>query len=128
MNRLEALTDALMSQTGFLDPRSEEYRCRNPLGLKAFSMKHPHNDQGLRIFKNFTAGYVAGLFDVRVKCSGESRAKVDKESSLKELLRCMSKPTDKAHEVAEFLKQALNDDGISADTPLSYFVENGNAG
>jgi hypothetical protein len=116
-----------MSQTGYLDPASEEYRCRNPLALKAYSGKHEHNGSGLRVFKNLQAGYIAGIFDLKVKCTGNSRAKVDKDSTLKELLRCYSRPNDTALEIAEFLKKALNDDAISADTQLSYFAENGDA-
>lgn len=125
MNRIEALADAISACTGYTDPASEEYQCRNPLSLKAFSVKHEKTDSGLRAFKNLESGHKAGLYDLKVKCAGDSRARVSKDSSLKELIRCYSMPNQTVDYVVVFLKKALGDDTITPETPLHYFIERG---
>jgi hypothetical protein len=128
ISRIEALADAISACTGYTDPASEEYQCRNPLSLKAYSVKHEKTESGLRMFKNLESGHKAGLFDLTVKCEGDSRARVGKDSSLKELIRCYSMPNQTVDYVVVFLKKALGDETISSETPLHYFVErNGNA-
>jgi len=128
MNRLEALADAIAACTNYSDPASEEYQCRNPLALKTFTPKHEKSESGLRVFKRFESGHKAALYDLQVKCAGDSRAKVTKDSSLKELIRCYSMPNQIVDYVVVFLKKALQDETISAETQLHYFVEkNGHA-
>lgn len=128
MLKLEALADALTACTGYTDPTSEEYQCRNPLALKAISVKHKRSESGLRVFSNFESGHKASLFDLKTKCTGESRAKLSKDPTLKELIRCYSMPNQTVDYVVVFLKKALGDEQISSDMPLSYFVErNANA-
>jgi len=122
MKRLQALADALTSCTGFHDPESETYQCRNPLALKAFSLKHKRNDSGLRIFDSLDDGYKAALYDLHVKCSGKSRAKVKEDSPLKLLIRCLSMPHSDTERVTIFLRKALQDQSINSETPLSYFT------
>jgi hypothetical protein len=128
MNKLEALADAISACTAYTDPASEEYQCRNPLALKAFTPKHEKTESGLRVFKNFESGHKAALYDLKVKCQGDSRARVSKDSLLKELIRCYSMPDQTVDYVVVFLKKALSDGAISGETPLYYFVErNGHA-
>lgn len=128
MKKLEALADAITACTGYANPASEEYQCRNPLSLKAFSPTHEKTESGMRIFPNLESGYAAALFDLKMKCSGESRAKVKKDSNLKELVRCYSMPNPIADRIADFLQKALGDTSITAETRLEYFVErNGHA-
>lgn len=128
MNKLEALADAISACTGYTDPASEEYQCRNPLALKALSPKHEKTDSGLRVFKCFESGHKAALYDLKVKCAGDSKAKLSKDPLLKELLRCYSMPNQMVDYVAVFLKKALQDETITGETPLHYFIErNGHA-
>ena len=127
VNRVEALADAIAACTAYTDPASEEYQCRNPLALKVFSQKHEKTESGLRVFKNFESGHKAALYDLRIKCEGDSRARVSKESSLKELIRCYSMPNQTVDYVVVFLKKALGDESVSPDMPLSYFVETNHA-
>ena len=128
MTRLEALLDAITASTGYLNPESEEYQCRNPLALKAFLPQQKKTDSGLRIFDRFESGHKAALYDLQVKCGGDSRAKIETGSPLRHLIRCYSMPDAVVDSVVEFLRKALGED-VSADTPLHYFVErNGHAG
>ena len=129
MMRLEALADALTASTGYLDPASDEYQCRNPLALKAFLPQQKKLESGLRVFERFESGHKAALYDLQVKCGGDSRAKIEKDSPLRHLIRCYSMPDQTIDSIVEFLRKALPGEPISADTPLKYFVEgNGHAG
>jgi len=120
MNRLEALVDAIAAVNGFKDPDSPAYRARNPLGLKNFSS----GSQGkLRHFNSLLGGYGAALYDLSVKCSGKSRAKLDEQFDLRGLIRVYSLPDQTSMYVARFLRKALKDDSIKETTGLSYFVE-----
>lgn len=129
MNRIEALADAISACTGYQDPASEEYQCRNPLALKSYTVRHKKTDSGLRVFSNLESGHKAALYDLKVKCSGDSRARVREDSSLKELIRCYSMPNQTVDYVVVFLRKAIGDETISPETPLKYFAEgNGHAG
>jgi hypothetical protein len=150
MNRIEALTDGLCRMTDFSDPSSAIYRYRNPLGLRVFCVHgkgvgrceicpagHPligriwrerewDHSTGVRVFHTLMDGYQASLFDVKMKCSGKSHAAILESSPLSEL--CISygisgsRPADA---LAKFLRRALDDDSIRADTAVSFFVNGG---
>ncbi len=120
---LEALADALAKYSGWHDPESAAYQNRNPGALKAFTMKHHRDEAGMRVFYSHMDGYQALLFDLTVKCSGMSRTRLKKASVLRDLMVVYGQPATAADYVAKFLRKAMRDQCISADTPLSQFVE-----
>jgi hypothetical protein len=147
MNKLEALTDGLCRMTEFSDPSSVLYRYRNPLGLRVFCIHgkgvgrcelcpagHPligriwrerawDHATGMRVFSTLIDGYQASLFDVRMKCSGKSHAAISQSSPLTEL--CISYAiggTRPADALAKFLRRALDEDLIRADTMVGFFL------
>jgi len=120
MKRLEVLLDAIAAVNGFKDPESPVYRARNPLALRYFNNGFAGN---LRKFPSLLGGYGAGLYDLKVKCSGESRAKLEDQFNLKGLIRVYSLPDQTVIYVTRFLRKALNDESIKDTTELSYFVE-----
>lgn len=121
MKRLEVLLDAIASVNGFKDPESQAYQCRNPLGLKEFRDGICQNK--LRRFPSLLGGYGAALYDLKVKCSGESRAKLDEQFDLRGLVRVYSMPDQSVIYIARFLRKALRDETIRENTSLKYFVE-----
>ena len=123
MRRLEALADAMMHYSGYGNPDSAAYRTRNPGLLKAFSQRHPRNDEGHRVFRSFVDGYQALLYDLEIKCAGKSRSKLAPDSTLVDLMRAYGLPDTQASFVAKYLKKALLDESVSAVQPLSYFNE-----
>lgn len=123
ISRIEVLADALIAKTQFSDPESEEYQCRNPMALKQFTFRHEATESGVRKFSNLEAGYKAACFDLQLKCTGKSQAKVKAESPLRHLIRCYSMPDHCVDDVVNFLRRALNDETITSDTQLRYFVE-----
>lgn len=124
MTRLEALLDAIAAFNGFKDPESHAYQARNPLMLKQFE-NGLYRDR-LRRFGSFVHGYQAAIYDLNVKCSGKSRAKLDDPPTLQGLIRVYSLPDGTANYVARYLRKALKDEQIRESTELRYFVENHN--
>jgi hypothetical protein len=122
---IEGLAEAIIKYSGYLEPSSELHAARNPGGLRATSMRHAKNEQGHRIFNSFIDGVQALLFDLQTKLSGKSWAELSPESTLKDLAVAYSLPDTTGSAWARFLRAALHDQSISAETPLSYFTDKG---
>ena len=130
MNRVEALTEALIKYTRYSEPESSEYKFRNPLGLRWYptASDHDHDEAtGLRIFGSLVDGYQAALFDVKLKVAGKSRAGLKGNDTLIDLCRSYSMPDGTAAYVAKFLRKALGMDHLNERTHLEYFAENSHA-
>jgi hypothetical protein len=126
VNRVEAIVDALGKVNGMSNPLSEAYNLRNPLLIRSFARpgKHETDESGKRIFSSLLSGYKAGLFDVSLKIEGKSRAGLKPTDTLTNLLGVYNiKELGGIHTIVSFLRQALKDQSISRDTPLSYFME-----
>lgn len=128
MKKIEALADAIGKLNGCpCDPESEAYRLRNPLLIPSWALlgKHETDEKGRRIFTSLLNGYKAGLFDLQMKISGNSRTKTVKpQSPLSALLACYSITSlGSIDYILSFLRRALQDKEITADTPVSYFAE-----
>jgi hypothetical protein len=123
VSRLEALADAIAHYSGWTNPESEAYQARNPGALPAISSKHIRNAKGQRVFRSMLDGYQALLFDLAIKCSGHSHTRLKPISTLRELMLAYHQPDTTGKFVAKYLKRALQDEQISENTPLRYFVE-----
>jgi len=122
MKRLEALADGFAKLYGAGEPQSEAYQLRNPLMLKAFAPKHERDKKGNRRFKTYIAGYENGLLDLKIKCSGKSRAKLTSESPLIDLVHVYGNPSGTIRFLVKFLRHALNDDSIPENVTLGWFL------
>lgn len=126
VNRIEALLDSIASLKGWTNPDSISFQIRNPLLVSSFSRpgKNEITDEGYRIFPSALAGIRACEFDLTLKCSGESRAGLKKTDTLKNLLGVFGiKELGGIQAIVKFLRRALKTQDVSADTPLSWFVE-----
>lgn len=124
ITRIEALADALAYYHKSHEPDSQAYQNRNPGNLRAISFKHPRDEKGQRVFNSVLDGYQALLFDLKIKCSGQSRAyKFATESTLETLLAAYGQPKPAAKYVAKQITKALNFE-VRLDTPLGFFLEN----
>lgn len=110
-----------------MDPQSDAYHLRNPGLLRAFSPKHTRDEKGRRVFVSFVAGYENLLLDLRIKCSGQSRAKLTPDSALVDLLHVYGNPTSATRYIINFLRHALKDPDIPETVKLSWFLEDANA-
>lgn len=123
MTRIEALCDAFCKMKGWHDPLSQAYQLRNPMMLRAFSPKHEKTEDGFRVFKSFSSGYDNGVIDLKIKCSGGSRAKLTPDSTLVDLVRCYGEPATAARYIKNFVRHALKDDTIAETQRLGWFLE-----
>lgn len=123
MTRIEALADAFMRLNGYHDPFSIAYKNRNPGLLKAFSLKHTKDEQGYRVFNSFSSGYDNLVLDLKIKCSGNSHARLKTNDTLRDLVVCFGNTSAATRSVKNFLRHALGSEEIYENQPLSWFLE-----
>lgn len=126
VSRLEALHDAIASLRSWGNPDSDAYQLRNPLLLPSFSRpgKNEVDDKGRRVFNSSLAGVRAGLFDLQLKITGESRAGLKKDDKLENLLRVFNITEALGQQqVVKFLRRALKTEEVTRQTPLAWFSE-----
>ncbi len=120
-SRLECLLTAIAAYNKSGVPTDPAFHANNPLRLGEY--ENGIATGKLRKFKSMHAGTVAGLFDLKIKASGKSRAKLDGENfTIKGLIRVYSLKDGTEIYVSRYLSQALNTN-IAPETRLSYFVE-----
>lgn len=129
VNKIEALLDAIgrLNQIGV--PESLAYKLRNPLLLKSYAKlgRHTTNSDGLRTFTSLLAGLKAGIFDLDLKLKGLSRAGLKSTDQLRNLLGVYGIHEKAAIDnIVAFIRRAINDESVSATTPLSFFIEKEN--
>lgn len=125
--KIEALLESIANLNGcFSNPESEAYRLRSPLLVRSFARpgKHESTGEGKRIFPSMLAGYRAAVFDLEKKLSGQSRAGLKPTDRLENLLGVYEiKAEVSTTKVVNFLRRALNDQSITKNTPLEYFLK-----
>jgi hypothetical protein len=119
-SRLECLLSAIASYNRSLEPDNPAYHANNPLRLGEFDKNIATGK--LRKFKSLHAGIVSGLFDLKLKCSGKSNAKLG-DGTIKDLMRVYNLHDGTDKHVAKYLRRACNDQAITENTKLDYFVE-----
>lgn len=108
------------------DPASKAYKLCSPLLLQSFALpgKHIVDESGLRVFDTDTSGTKASCYDMSLKITGLSRAKLRPTDALKNLLAVYRvREKGDVDAVIKFLRISLEDDTISEDTQLSRFTE-----
>lgn len=125
VKRIESLADAIGRLNQIHNPESLSYQLRNPLLLKSYAKlgRHSTNTDGLRVFGSLLAGAKAGLFDLELKLKGLSRAGLKPTDQLRNLLGCYNIHEKQAIDsVVAFIRRALKDDSVSANTSLEFFL------
>ena len=112
----DALVDAIVNSSGYRIPGSAIHKARNPGGLKAYGVKSRDADN-YRVFKSDIDGLQALKFDVQLKIAGKSRVAC---VTLADLAAAYHAPVKSW---VAFLKAALEDNTLSAKTPLTNFLE-----
>ena len=121
--KLEALVDALVHHSGFRDPKSGVYQARNPGGLRAYQADQPQDTDKNRIFLSEIDGLQAALFDMALKVTGQSAARLTPDASLTDLVKAYQMPESAGKAWANFLKHAMQQDGITARTTIDFFLK-----
>jgi hypothetical protein len=121
--RIEALAEAVSRYSGYFNPESSLYVCRNPGGLKAFSPLQLRDEEGYRVFASIIDGYQALIYDVGLKVEGKSKAHLKPTDTLSDFAVACSQPYTAADAYAGFLRKALHVENINRKTPLQIFLE-----
>jgi hypothetical protein len=125
VSKLEFLCDAIAEYTGSHDPRSDAYRMRNPLALREtrFDRETKKLKVGeLREYRSWVCGYESALYDLRMKCSGQSQSGLTEYSSIADLTKFYGLNGSTAENVADFLSVALSAK-ITRETKLFVFLK-----
>ena len=117
----EAIAEAIVRTSGYWHADNPLYDARNPGGLLAFSPTQARDDKGYRVFNSVLDGTQALFYDVQLKLTGKSRAKLKPESTLTDFAAACGLPLA-ASNWASFLRKALHDQTISPKTPLRHFL------
>ncbi len=133
VKRIEALADGIAYLNGMHNPSSDAYQLRNPGLIHAYSYRHLSevDNKGRRIFTSIIGGYRCLINDLTLKCQGETRAKgyngrLASSDTLCDLLKSFNLDNiEDGHifSLLEFLNNALPGYEITAQTPLSFFLE-----
>jgi len=133
IKRIEALADGIAYLNKMHDPTSDAYQLRNPALARAYSYRHlgEVDNKGRRIFTSLIGGYRFLVQDLTWKCSGQTRAKgysgkLSSTNTLSDLLKSYNLDNIKDGNIftlLDFLNNALPGFEITAQTPLSVFIE-----
>ena len=115
---LEGIVEAIAHYSGYQQPDSALYAARNPIGLRPMKAEHPRDEQGYRVFRSVLDGMQAAMFDLEIKLT----ARLSPDSTLVDLTTAYGRQMTEAQAWARFLRQALNDQNISARTPIRRFL------
>jgi hypothetical protein len=115
---LEGIVEAIAHYSGYQQPDSALYAARNPIGLRPMKAEQPRDDQGYRVFRSMLDGMQAAMFDLEIKLT----ARLSPDSTLVDLATAYGRQMTEAQAWARFLRQALNDQNISARTPIRRFL------
>lgn len=126
MLRFEALALSIAALNGGLhDPASKSFSLCNPLLLKSYKPERKKDDENYRIFTTVMGGFKAGIAELQARCSGQNH-RLSKENTLRDLLSLYSIRTDsEIRKIVLFIRRALHDETIHANTKLSFFIEAG---
>ena len=123
LNRLEALADSIAFYHNSHEPTSSAYQNRNPGMLVAISLKHARDEAGFRLFNAFIDGYQALLYDLQLKVTGKSFAKLPDNPTINDLMRAYGHHGALVGQrIAKYIAKALQLE-VHATTPLSFFLE-----
>src|SRR5579859_62878 len=118
MKRLETLALCIAKFSGGFDPEFPAFKSCNPGALKTFTVKRfmPSGEGGLRSFKSWTAGMEALVFDLKTKCSGNSRSRFKPDSKLADLLAVWGMKVTRKPIL--YIRRGTGDNSVGNLTPL----------
>ena len=124
MIKLEAIVLAVGKMNGvFDDPESKAFRLCNPLLLKTYRPEKKVDSENYRVFSSVMGGFKAGVADVQAKSSGKNH-RLSEDNTLRDLLVLYGFSNEQTvKKVILFLRRALQDENVSANTPLKWFLE-----
>lgn len=124
MVRIEVLALAISKLHGGLDdPDSRAFKLCNPLLLKTYRPEKRVDSENYRIFTSFGGGFKAACSDLMAKCTGTNH-RLSLQNTLRDMLKLFGIIDERAQrKVILFIQRSLQDDSVSANTPMGWFYE-----
>jgi hypothetical protein len=124
MIKLEMVCLAVGKLNGaFDDPESKAFRLCNPLLLKTYRPEKKVDSENYRIFTSVMGGFKAGIADLQAKSSGKNH-RLSEDNTLRDLLVLYGFANEQTvKKIILFLRRSLQDENISANTPIKWFLE-----
>lgn len=124
MIKIESLVLAIGKLNGcFDDPESKAFRLCNPLLLKTYRPEKKVDSENYRVFSSVMGGFKAGVADVQAKSSGKNH-RLSEDNVLRDILVLYGFSNEQTvKKIVLFLRRALQDETVSVNTPLKWFLE-----
>ena len=124
MIKLEMVCLAVGKLNGaFDDPESKAFRLCNPLLLKTYRPEKKVDSENYRIFTSVMGGFKAGIADLQAKSGGKNH-RLSEDNTLRDLLVLYGFANEQTvKKIVLFLRRSLQDENISANTPIKWFLE-----
>ena len=121
--KFEILALAVSKLNGWDEPGTKAFQLRNPLLLRTYKPEKRADSEHYRIFSTIMGGFKAGVAELSARCSGKN-PRLTTENTLRDLLALYGIRTDLAvRRIVLFVRKALNDESVGADTKLGFFQE-----
>lgn len=120
--KLEAVAEAIVRTSGYLQADSGLYQSRNPGGLRAYGVSQARDEEGFRTFGSMLDGMQALLFDVSLKLEGRSKAGLKPSDTLSDFAVACGQPATAAVAWSAFLRKALRDHTLSQKSALQQLI------
>lgn len=125
--KLEDLLSAIATYNGTRDPLHPGFQARNWLCLQEFEQGENGTEMiatgRLKRFDTLHGGLLSAINDLRIKCSGRSRAKLKGETfNIRGLARSYYLPDGCSRYIVKFLRKSLDTQDITEETSLDYFL------
>ena len=120
--RVEVLALAIGDMNSAFTPGSKMFKICNPGALKTYRPEKKQDSDHVRIFSSLMGGLKALTADILAKSSGQSH-RLSPDNTLRDLLALYDMKTEPAvHKIVGFLRRGLEDDTLSGNVPLSWFL------
>jgi hypothetical protein len=121
--RVEVLALAISDMNGGLTPGTKAFRLANPGMLRTYRPEKKQDSDHVRIFSSLMGGLKALTADIQSKSSGQNH-RLSPDNTLRDLLALFDMKTEPAvHKIVSFLRRGLENDILTGNTPLSWFLE-----
>src|SRR5260370_31195556 len=123
MIRFEALALAICDYHGGFTPGTKAFGYCNPGLLKTYRPEKKKDGENYRIFTTVWGGFKALMAELEARCTGQND-RVAPENTLQDLLVLYDFTHDQAtRRVVLFLRRALKDESVTAETRVAWVQE-----
>lgn len=123
MIRFEALALAICDYSGGFTPGTKAFIYCNPGLLKTYRPEKKKDGEHYRIFTSVWGGFKALMAELEARCTGQNH-QLTVDNTLQDMLALYDITQEQAvRRVVLFLRRALNDENLTAQSTIGWFQE-----